>query len=166
MRRLTIVAVALLTALLAAAPALAVDEVNTKRLRNAVTVNGILATSACSSGSPTRTAAPAPRARPATTPRPPTSRSACEAAGYKVTEQEFAFPFFRELAPAVLEQVSPTPTDYETGTFDVLRQRRGHRAAGPDQRHRDPADAGRRARSLGLRGGGLRRRPRPSRRSR
>ena len=38
MRRLSIVAVALLTAMLAATPAQAVDEVNTKRLRNAVTV--------------------------------------------------------------------------------------------------------------------------------
>ncbi|HEV2930462.1 MAG TPA: M28 family metallopeptidase, partial [Propionibacteriaceae bacterium] len=27
------------------------------------------------------------------------------------------FPFFAELAPAELEQVSPTPTEYETGTF-------------------------------------------------
>jgi hypothetical protein len=43
MRRLTIVVVALLTTVLAATPALAVDEVNTKRLRNAVTVGGILA---------------------------------------------------------------------------------------------------------------------------
>jgi Peptidase family M28/PA domain len=42
MRRLTIVAVVLLTALLAATPAQAIDEINTKRLRNAVTVNGIL----------------------------------------------------------------------------------------------------------------------------
>jgi Zn-dependent M28 family amino/carboxypeptidase len=40
------------------------------------------------------------------------------AAGYTVTEQEFVFPFYRELEPAVLEQVSPTPTDYETGTYD------------------------------------------------
>jgi hypothetical protein len=38
MRRLTIVAVALLTALLAPSPALAVDDVNTKRLRDAETV--------------------------------------------------------------------------------------------------------------------------------
>ena len=42
MRRLTIVVVALLTTLLVATPALALDEVNTKRLRNAVTVGGIL----------------------------------------------------------------------------------------------------------------------------
>jgi hypothetical protein len=40
------------------------------------------------------------------------------AAGYRVTEQEFVFPFYQELSPAVLEQVSPTPTPYETGTFD------------------------------------------------
>jgi Zn-dependent M28 family amino/carboxypeptidase len=41
-----------------------------------------------------------------------------QAAGYTVTEQTFIFPFFQELAPAELEQVSPTPTTYETGTFD------------------------------------------------
>jgi hypothetical protein len=40
------------------------------------------------------------------------------AAGYTVTGQEFVFPFYQELSPAVLEQVSPTPTDYETGTYD------------------------------------------------
>ncbi|PJJ47864.1 Zn-dependent M28 family amino/carboxypeptidase [Mumia flava] len=39
-------------------------------------------------------------------------------AGYDVTVQPFTFSFFRELAPAELEQLSPTPTDYETGTFD------------------------------------------------
>jgi Zn-dependent M28 family amino/carboxypeptidase len=33
-------------------------------------------------------------------------------AGYDVTVQEFQFPFFQELEPAVLEQVSPTPTVY------------------------------------------------------
>jgi hypothetical protein len=36
------VAVVLLTALLAPSPALAIDEINTRRLRNAVTVNGVL----------------------------------------------------------------------------------------------------------------------------
>jgi PA domain len=41
-----------------------------------------------------------------------------EAAGYEVTEQEFTFPFYRELQPAELEQVSPTPTVYQTGTYD------------------------------------------------
>lgn len=38
-------------------------------------------------------------------------------AGYKVTEQPFEFPFFQELEPAELEQVSPTAQTYETATF-------------------------------------------------
>ncbi|HSK39898.1 MAG TPA: M28 family metallopeptidase [Arenibaculum sp.] len=37
------------------------------------------------------------------------------AAGYQVTRQEFSFDLFEELAPAMLEQISPTP-----GTYDVL----------------------------------------------
>jgi Zn-dependent M28 family amino/carboxypeptidase len=44
--------------------------------------------------------------------------SRLERAGYDVTLQEFTFPFFRELEPATLAQVSPTPTEYATGTFD------------------------------------------------
>ena len=40
-----------------------------------------------------------------------------EDVGYSPTVQPFDFAFFRELAPAVLEQVSPTPTTYSTGTF-------------------------------------------------
>jgi hypothetical protein len=42
-RRILVVAVVLITALLAPAPAFAIDEIDTKRLRNAVTVSGILA---------------------------------------------------------------------------------------------------------------------------
>jgi Zn-dependent M28 family amino/carboxypeptidase len=41
-----------------------------------------------------------------------------EGAGYAVTRQPFDFPFFEELSPAVLEQTAPTPTVYETGTFE------------------------------------------------
>ncbi|HSF61554.1 MAG TPA: M28 family peptidase [Gaiellaceae bacterium] len=40
-----------------------------------------------------------------------------EAAGYSPVVQPFEFAFFQELAPAVLEQTSPTPTTYATGTF-------------------------------------------------
>ena len=36
-------------------------------------------------------------------------------AGYTVTRQAFQFPFFRELAAPVLEQVSPNPTTYVEG---------------------------------------------------
>ena len=35
-----------------------------------------------------------------------------EAAGYEVTIQPFDYPFFEELGPAELEQVSPNPTIY------------------------------------------------------
>jgi Zn-dependent M28 family amino/carboxypeptidase len=38
-------------------------------------------------------------------------------AGYDVTIQEFEYPYFEELAPAQLQQVSPVPTDYPY--FDV-----------------------------------------------
>jgi Zn-dependent M28 family amino/carboxypeptidase len=41
-----------------------------------------------------------------------------ERAGYDVSLQEFTFAFFRELEPATLAQVTPTPTEYATGTFD------------------------------------------------
>ena len=96
----------------------ALDEVNTKKLREGVTVNGILQHERAfqqianindgtrASGTPGYDASLA------------YVRERLKKAGYKVTEQEFTFPFFRELAPAELEQVSPTPTDYETATYD------------------------------------------------
>ena len=41
-------------------------------------------------------------------------------AGYEVSVQRFEFPFFQELKPAQLQQVSPKDKDYETATFGVL----------------------------------------------
>jgi hypothetical protein len=92
MRKLTIVAVALLTALLAASPALAVDEVDTTRLRNAVTVGGILAHErvfqriANQNGGTRASGTPGYDASAAYVQR------RLEAAGYEVTAQEFTFP--------------------------------------------------------------------------
>jgi hypothetical protein len=40
-----------------------------------------------------------------------------EEAGYRVRKQVFTFPFWRDLADPVLQQVTPTPADYETATF-------------------------------------------------
>ena len=103
------------------------DEINTKKLREAVTVNGILQHERVFQ----RIANQNGGTRASGTPGYDASRrvrqEAPAEAGYKVTEQEFTFPFFRELAPAELAQVSPTPTDYETGDVRVLRQRRRHR---------------------------------------
>jgi Zn-dependent M28 family amino/carboxypeptidase len=39
-------------------------------------------------------------------------------AGYEVSRQSFEFPFFEELEPAQLQQVSPAQKDYETATFE------------------------------------------------
>ncbi|MBN2621953.1 MAG: M28 family peptidase [Acidimicrobiales bacterium] len=41
-----------------------------------------------------------------------------EAAGYDVTRQVFEFPYFEELTPAVLEQVTPVSASYATGAFE------------------------------------------------
>jgi Zn-dependent M28 family amino/carboxypeptidase len=118
MRRLAIVAVALLTALLAPNPALAVDDVNTKRLRDAVTVGGILAHERVFQRIANQNGGTRASGTPGYDASADYVAGRLEAAGYTVTEQEFVFPFYRELVPAELEQVSPTPTVYETGTFD------------------------------------------------
>jgi Zn-dependent M28 family amino/carboxypeptidase len=116
MRRLSIVAGSLVTALLMATPALAVDEVNTKRLRNAVTVGGILSHErvfqriANQNGGTRASGLPGYDASVAYV------AGRLRAAGYEVTLQPFTFPFFQELSSA-LQQVSPNQTDYETGAF-------------------------------------------------
>jgi Zn-dependent M28 family amino/carboxypeptidase len=118
MRRLLIVAVALVTALLVATPAQAVDEVNTKRLRNAVTVGGILSHERVLQRIANQNGGTRASGTPGYDASADYVAGRLRAAGYTVTEQEFVFPFYRELTPAELEQTSPTPIDYETGTFD------------------------------------------------
>jgi Zn-dependent M28 family amino/carboxypeptidase len=97
--------------------ATAVDEVNTTKLRNAVTVSGILQHERVFQ----RIANNYGGTRAAGTPGYDASAAYVKArlmkAGYKVTEQEFEFPFFQELGPATLAQVSPTETSYETATL-------------------------------------------------
>ncbi len=116
MRRFTIVVVALLTTLLVATPALAIDEVNTKRLRNAVTVGGILSHErvfqriANQNGGTRASGTPGYDASAAYV------AGRLEAAGYEVSLQEFTFPFFLDLG-TTLTQESPNPTAYETGAF-------------------------------------------------
>jgi Zn-dependent M28 family amino/carboxypeptidase len=99
-------------------PVAALDEVNSKQLRNRVTVGGIMEHQRVfqrianrnggtrASGTPGYDASAAYVAR--------TLRNA----GYRVWKQEFTFPFFRSIEPGTLSQVSPTTTTYETGTFD------------------------------------------------
>jgi Zn-dependent M28 family amino/carboxypeptidase len=118
MRRLTTVAVALVTALLMAMPAQAVDEVNTRRLRNAVTVAGILGHERVFQRIANQNGGTRASGTPGYDASADYVAGRLRAAGYTVTEQEFTFPFYQELEPAVLEQVEPTPTTYETGTYD------------------------------------------------
>jgi Zn-dependent M28 family amino/carboxypeptidase len=118
LRRLTIVAVVLLTALLAPTPALALDEINTTRLRNAVTVSGILAHQRAFQRIANQNGGTRASGTPGYDASVDYVERRLEAAGYDVTVQDFPFNFFQELAPAVLEQVAPTPTTYQTGTYD------------------------------------------------
>jgi Zn-dependent M28 family amino/carboxypeptidase len=117
MRRLTIVAVVLLTALLTPSPALAIDEINTTRLRNAVTVSGIMGHQRIFQRIANQNGGTRASGTPGYDASADYVAGRLEAAGYDVTRQTFTFPFFDELAPAQVQQVSPTPTDYETGTY-------------------------------------------------
>ena len=110
MRRLTIVVVALLTALLAASPALAVDEVNTKRLRDAVTVGGILAHERVFQRIANQNGGTRASGTPGYDASADYVASRLDAAGYEVTTQEFEFPFSG--APPASCAFTPTPTTY------------------------------------------------------
>jgi Zn-dependent M28 family amino/carboxypeptidase len=118
-RRLTIVVSALVVALLIPVQsASAVDEVNTKRFRNAVTVGGIMSHERALQRIANRNGGTRASGTPGYEASVEYVEGRLQAAGYETTRQEFTFPFFRELTPAQLQQVSPTPTDYETGTFE------------------------------------------------
>ncbi len=111
-------AIPLTLGLMVPTSASAVDDVNTRKLREAVTVNGILQHERAfqrianenggtrASGTPGYDASARYVAR------------TLRRAGYKVTLQEFTFAFYRELAPGVVAQVSPNAVDYETTTLE------------------------------------------------
>jgi Zn-dependent M28 family amino/carboxypeptidase len=101
-----------------ASPASAeLDEVNTKKLREGVTVNGILQherafqTIANFNGGTRASGTSGYRASVDYV------KGRLQRAGYRVTEQEFTFPFYRELEDPQVQQVSPDAQDYETDTF-------------------------------------------------
>ncbi len=124
---------ALLTCVIAAAMVVpvgsasaVVDDVNTTKLREAVTVNGILGHERALQ----RIANQNDGTRASGTPGYAASvdyvTSTLRKAGYAVRKQNFDFPFFQELAPATFEQVSPTPATYTpdimeySGSGDVI----------------------------------------------
>jgi Zn-dependent M28 family amino/carboxypeptidase len=97
--------------------ATAVDDVNTRKLERAVTVNGILQHERVfqriannnggnrASGTPGYDASAAYVAQRLTD------------AGYEISSQEFEFPFYEELAPSALTQVSPVEASIESATL-------------------------------------------------
>ena len=117
MKRLVVLTTAAMVAVMVPQPATALDEVNTKKLRDGVTVGGILAHErvfqriANQNGGTRASGLPGYDASAAYV------AQRLRAAGYAVTLQEFTFPFFRDLAEPTLSQVTPTPTDYETETM-------------------------------------------------
>jgi Zn-dependent M28 family amino/carboxypeptidase len=99
-------------------PASAVDEINTKKLRDAVTVAGILGHERVLQRIATQNDGTRASGTPGFAASAAYVTSVLKKAGYKVKEQKFTFPFYRELAPAQLTQVSPAPATYETVTYD------------------------------------------------
>ena len=95
----------------------AVDDINTQKLRDAVTVNGILnheraLQRIANKNDGNRAAGTAGFEASAAY-----VKGQLEKAGYKVTEQPFDFEYYQEVTPATLSQLSPSATDYETATF-------------------------------------------------
>ncbi len=104
--------------LLAPVQASAVSTVNTAKLRHAVTVNKILVHERALQ----RIADANGGIRASGTAGFDASGAyvmkRLKKAGYSVRKQEFTFPFFRELAPAQLAEVTPTATAIATHTMD------------------------------------------------
>ncbi|GAA0800433.1 M28 family metallopeptidase [Spirilliplanes yamanashiensis] len=119
MRKLLAIPVAtVLVVGLGASPAAAIDEVNSKKLRDAVTVNGILGHERVFQRIANQNGGTRASGTPGYAASANYVKSTLAKAGYDVSEQEFTFPFFRELAPATLAQTAPTAQTYTTGTFN------------------------------------------------
>jgi hypothetical protein len=116
-RKLSIPVVVALLIAFTPGSAFAIDEINTKRLRDAVTVGGILAHERALQRIANNNGGTRASGTPGYEASAEYVKQTLQRAGYQVSEQSFTFPFFRELAPAQLAQVSPTAVTYVTGTF-------------------------------------------------
>lgn len=103
---------------LAPQPANAVDVISTKKLRDAVTVAGILGHERVLQRIATQNGGTRASGTPGFAASAAYVSGVLKKAGYKVTEQKFTFPFYKELAPAQLTRVSPAGPAYETTTYD------------------------------------------------
>ena len=118
-RRATLLATLVVAAVaIPSTAAMAIDDVNTRKLERAVTVNGILQHErvfqriANNNGGTRASGTPGYDASAAYVQQKLTQ------AGYTVTTQEFEFPFFEEVGPSSLAQVSPVAASIESATFE------------------------------------------------
>jgi Zn-dependent M28 family amino/carboxypeptidase len=119
LRKLAIPVIATLLVTLAAQPADAGGYGDSsKRLREAVTVTGVTEHLRAFQKIADRNGGTRASGLPGYDASAAYVTSVLRKAGYRVTEQKFTFPFYRELAPAQLSQVSPASVVYETHTFD------------------------------------------------
>src|SRR4051794_14900778 len=105
-------------AILVLAPsAFALDEVNTKKLRNAVTVNGILGHERALQQIANLNGGTRASGTPGFQASLNYVKGRLDAAGYKTSVQQFDFPFFENLADPTLSEVSPTAQEFDTATL-------------------------------------------------
>jgi Zn-dependent M28 family amino/carboxypeptidase len=102
------------SAIAAPAASAQLDEVNTKRLRDAVTINGMMAHERALQSIANMNGGTRASGTPGYDASVAYVKGRLERAGYDVTEQEFEFPFFRDLADPTL---TVGATEYETATF-------------------------------------------------
>ncbi|MGH1564011.1 M20/M25/M40 family metallo-hydrolase [Mumia sp. DW29H23] len=111
-------AVVATTMVITATPAAAIDDVNTTKLRNAVTVNGMLKHARALQVIANQNDGTRASGLPGYEASVDYVTKQLRRSGYQVTKQAFSFPFFHSLSDPTLSQVSPTPTDYATDVFD------------------------------------------------
>jgi Zn-dependent M28 family amino/carboxypeptidase len=97
--------------------AAAIDDINTTKLRNAVKTAGILGHERVLQRIANQNGGTRASGTPGYDASAQYVKKTLKDAGYQVSEQKFTFPFFRALEPAVVEQVSPTPTPYASSTL-------------------------------------------------
>src|SRR5918998_386447 len=103
-----------------APPAAALDEVNTKRLRDAVTINGILRHERALQFIANVNAGTRVSGSPGFDASADYVKRQLEQADYSVSEQYFEFPFFQETAPGVFQRVSPNPRTFAADEFATM----------------------------------------------
>ena len=105
------VAVSLAVVLLSPGTATAVEDINTRKLRDAVTINGILQHERAFQRIANNNGGTRASGTPGYTASADYVVNRLKRAGYTVTRQKFTFPFFRELTPSSLSRVTPTPAE-------------------------------------------------------